>query len=150
MKLGPLQAEDTNPYRTPATDPEIVDPAPAPEAGGALGLIRVIVTDSIRYWEFMRLIFNAVLTITAILSVMWMRLEFSSVEMLAGLVGLLIVANLFYCLAYPVDVFVQLSSYRDAWRRARILPFLAGLALCAGFVLAAIYVVTPDVPGMAQ
>jgi hypothetical protein len=41
------------------------------------------------------------------------------------------VANLLYCAAYPIDVFVQLSPYRERWCRFRGTLFVLGLTLAA-------------------
>lgn len=139
MRLSGLELEDTNPYRAPASERTDAQPQPDPEPKNGLELMRMIVTDSLRYWEFMRLVFNAVLTLVVIGAVFWFGVRFTEIERLIGLAGLAILANLLYCLAYPIDVFIQLSDYRQAWRRARILLFFAGLIFAVILAVAAIF-----------
>jgi hypothetical protein len=47
--------------------------------------------------------------------------------MLAVLVMLAVLANVAYCAAYPVDVFVQMSGLRETWRSSRWVLFLIGM-----------------------
>jgi len=44
---------------------------------------------------------------------------------------LAVVANVAYCAAYLVDVFVQASGFRDGWQRARWILFAIGTAFAA-------------------
>ncbi len=46
-----------------------------------------------------------------------------------GLVIMAMLANMCYCAAYVVDVFVQLSNFRDAWRSRRWILFILGLVI---------------------
>lgn len=100
-------------------------------------LNREHVTDALRFWELARLPYN--LTLLAIVAgTMW----FSGQD-LHGWLGLAptflvlgVVANLVYCAAYPVDLLVQASDFREQWRALRWLVWGAGMTLAA--VLAAI------------
>jgi hypothetical protein len=136
--VSPVDPDDTNPYRTPESEPPAPKPEPLPKNG--LDLMRAIVTDSIRYWEFMRLIYNGVLTLVVIGSVFLFGVSFAEIERLIGLAGLAILANILYCIVYPIDVFIQLSDYRTAWRRARILVFVSGLIFASSLAVASIYI----------
>ena len=44
----------------------------------------------------------------------------------AGLIILVVVANLLYCVAYVPDVAVQFTAYRDRWKKYRFLLFVFG------------------------
>lgn len=44
---------------------------------------------------------------------------------------LAVVANVAYCAAYVVDVFAQMSSFRELWFSARWIVFVTGVAFAA-------------------
>ena len=54
-----------------------------------------------------------------------------SVDFLFSLFLLAVLANVAYCAAYIVDVFAQLSGFRDLWQRFRWVLFLVGVAFAA-------------------
>ncbi len=54
-----------------------------------------------------------------------------SVDLALGVFLLAVVANVAYCAAYLVDVFVQASGFRDVWERARWVLFAIGTAFAA-------------------
>lgn len=91
-------------------------------------------SESLRYWERRRPIYNVLLTATVVTSVaggkMW-HLAFSPAAWL-GLVFAAILANCCYCAAYPVDLALQYSEFRDGWLRKRWMLFALGcfLAVC--------------------
>lgn len=93
-----------------------------------------IVTDSIRYWEPRRLIFNAALAAVVIGTFVY-HLPSSAAERtwepVLGLLLAAVVANLLYCAAYAADIFLQLSEYQQTWRRTRWMLFVAGTVLAA-------------------
>lgn len=96
---------------------------------------RDIATDALKYWEPRRLIYNGVLaaiTVGGFVLLMPRSLETWEWPMVLLLLFLAAVANLLYCAAYIVDVFVQLSSFRDTWRRRRWALFAFGLLFAAG------------------
>lgn len=130
--------DEPNPYEAPASDPRVPSPV-EPKPKTALDLVRAIVTDSIRYWEFMRLIYNGVLTLLTVVGIVVVGIRASELIMLVGLAFLAVLANLCYCLVYPIDLFIQLSNYQEAWRKARILLFLVGLGLASSLTAAAIF-----------
>ena len=100
------------------------------------GVLREAVTDAIRYWERRRIAYNAVLTAVVLiyfgLGYPASRAEIS-IEGLLGVFLLAVVANVAYCAAYIVDIFVQMSGYRQQWRRYRPVLFAIG-ALFAGII----------------
>ena len=67
--------------------------------------LRDYATEAIRYWEPRRLFYNLFLV--------------------------LVVANVAYCAAYLVDLFVQASAFRSHWRQFRWLLFGLGSAFAA-------------------
>lgn len=100
-------------------------------------LKREHVTDALRFWELARLPYNLIL-LAIVAGTMWV-----SGQDLRGWLGLApsflvlgVIANLFYCAVYPVDLLVQASDFRAHWRALRWLVWGAGVAFAA--VLAAI------------
>jgi hypothetical protein len=95
---------------------------------------RESVTGAIRYWEPRRLVYNAVL---AAIVLIYFGIDyptsksFLSVDSVLGLFLLVVLANVAYCAAYPVDIFVCASSYRDQWRKHRWVIFMIGLLFAA-------------------
>lgn len=95
---------------------------------------RESVTAAIRYWEPRRLIYNAIL---AAVVLVYFGLNYQatkavlSLNLLLLLFLLAVLANVAYCAAYPVDIFVSSSQYRDLWRKYRWILFLLGLAFSA-------------------
>lgn len=88
-----------------------------------------IATDALRYWERHRITYNAVLVLvvaTVFLVHLAAFLDRVSVDLALALFLLAVVANVAYCAAYPVDLFVQRSGLRDAWRRRRWILLLVG------------------------
>lgn len=103
------------------------------------------ITDAIRFWERGRLLYNLALIAVSLAVLLpagldrlgWYRAG-------TGLVVLAVIANLLYCVAYPIDLFVQASDFRKSWRTARwaLLVFgtlfavmLAYLTLAGPYVL---------------
>ena len=56
-----------------------------------------------------------------------------SVDSVLFLFLLVVLANVAYCAAYVVDIFVSSSSYRDQWQNHRWIIFVIGL-LFAGVI----------------
>jgi hypothetical protein len=82
---------------------------------------REFLTDALRYWERRRWIYNAALTGTVLLEALlwrpiWPRL---TVQVVLIVFIFAVLANIAYCAAYPVDVLLQYSSLRAAWRTRR-------------------------------
>ena len=100
----------------------------APHTGSQLPPGNVL-SDAIRYWEPRRVGYNLALAAVVLgwLVVAWTRLRgLLGVEHLLALFVLAVLANVCYCAAYLVDVPVQLSAFRDGWRRRRWLLWLVG------------------------
>jgi len=96
--------------------------------------IRERVTEAIRYWEPRRLAYNAVLL--AIVGVYFYlglpnSRQMEHVNGILVLFLLAVMANVAYCAAYVVDIFAQLSGFREEWRRYRWILFAIGLSFAA-------------------
>ena len=96
--------------------------------------IREILTDALRFWEWRRLFYNLVLAGVVLLEFarQW---PFSQsvlhVQPLLVLFLLAVLANAAYCAAYLVELLVQFSEFREAWRRWRTALWLLGTAFAA-------------------
>jgi hypothetical protein len=91
---------------------------------------RESLTDAIRFWEPMRLVYNGVLA-AIVLLYFWFGYPASRAELSVNSVLFLfllaVLANVAYCAAYVVDVFAQLSGFRETWRKRRWIVFTIGL-----------------------
>jgi len=96
--------------------------------------LRESVTGAIRYWEPRRLLYYAVLAAIVLIflesTTPRQNRFFRSIPSSASLL-LVVLANVAYCAAYPVDIFVCASSYRDQWRKHRRVIFMIGLLFAA-------------------
>lgn len=94
---------------------------------------REIATDALRYWERGRIFYNLALVAatvsTAATNHIIQFLDTGSVAFSAvGLLVLIVLSNLLYCVVYPIDFFIQLSDFRESWRARRWLLLAAGTA----------------------
>lgn len=98
--------------------------------------LRESVSAAIRYWEPRRLLYNAVLA-AVVLTYFGLNYPFSrsalSVDLVLLVFLLAVLANVAYCAAYPVDIFVSASTYGEVWRRYGWIIFWIGL-LFAGTI----------------
>jgi hypothetical protein len=91
---------------------------------------REIATNAIRYWEFRRFLYNAVLAFIVFgyfCAASPKSRAALDVDRLLGLFVLAVLANLCYCAAYIVDIFAQFSGFRTAWLRWRWLLLTLGV-----------------------
>jgi hypothetical protein len=96
--------------------------------------IREYVTSAIRYWEPRRVLYNIVLA--AIVGIyFWIGWPDSKHVLTADSILVLflmaVLANVAYCAAYLVDIFAQMSDFRDAWNSARWIVFTVGTGFAA-------------------
>ena len=85
--------------------------------------------DAVRFWEWRRVAYNALLAVVVILWVALSWPHFRPAMTLQSLLFLLfaaLMANLCYCAAYLVDIPMQSSSLGGAWRRWRWTLWLLG------------------------
>ncbi len=93
-------------------------------------------TNALRYWEPRRLIYNLFL---AAVVLMYFGLKYPgsrmalSVDTILALFVLAVVANVAYCAAYAVDIFVQLSGYQALWLKYRWMLFVVGVLFASVF-----------------
>jgi len=91
---------------------------------------RDMVTDSIRYWEPRRLIYNAVLALIVLgyFFASWpasrSTVTFNGILLLFVLA---VLANICYCAAHVADIFTQFSGFRELWLRIRWMLLILGI-----------------------
>jgi hypothetical protein len=96
--------------------------------------LRDYFTDAIKFWEPRRVIYNLVL---AAIVIMYFAAGYPSskavlsIDFLLGLFLLAVAANIAYCAAYLVDVFVQASGFREVWQSSRWVLFAIGTTFAA-------------------
>jgi len=120
----------TSPSAEPGREPEAPPNVGAAERRSFAGFA----AEALRYWEPRRLLYNLVLAgvVSAHVIARWpaSRVLLERDHVLA-LFLLAVLANVPYCAAYAVDLFVQSSELRAAWRRRRWLLFAIGTAFAA-------------------
>jgi hypothetical protein len=93
-----------------------------------------LVADALRYWEPRRIVYNALLAVIVLgyFFAGWPASKsFLTLNGILWMFFLAVLANVCYCAAYVVDLFVQLSPLRGSWTRLRWILFLVGLAFAA-------------------
>jgi hypothetical protein len=93
-----------------------------------------LAADALRYWEPRRIVYNVVLlaVVCAHFYAVWpISQALLRWDLLFVFVGLAVLANIAYCAAYVVDLFVQFSGLRSEWARWRWVVMLAGTAFAA-------------------
>lgn len=101
-------------------------------------LSREHITDALRFWELGRIPYNVALAALVLLAIgPSLFASATSWESWAPFrpifLILAVLANVLYCAAYPVDLFVQASDFRDGWRKWRWALWLIGTALALAF-----------------
>ena len=107
--------------------------AGSPPAGDGPAL-RALLDDALRYWEPRRILYNLGLAgvVLAWVALTWPHFRPAlTLQALALLFVLAVLANVCYCAAYLVDLPLQYSSFRASWRRRRFVLWLAGMLLAA-------------------
>jgi hypothetical protein len=96
--------------------------------------LRDYATDAIKFWERWRLLYNLALTciVAAYFVAGYPNSKAAlSLNFVLSLFLLAVVANIAYCAAYLVDIFAQMSGFREVWQRARWLLFVIGTTFAA-------------------
>ncbi len=104
------------------------------ESPTTASLVTDAATNGIRYWEPRRLVYNGVLlAVVVVYFIVGLPASRQAFSVNVGLMlfHLAVIANVLYCFAYVPDIFVQLSSLRDAWLRSRWILLLIGTAFAA-------------------
>jgi hypothetical protein len=108
---------------------------PAPAGGDAIRpRFGELASDALRYWEPRRALYNAAL-LAVVCAHFWAgwpatKALLTRDEMFLFF-GLAVLANIAYCTAYAVDLFVQFSGSRATWARWRWSVLLVGTAFAA-------------------
>ena len=87
-------------------------------------------SDSIRFGERARIIYNLVLAIIVVINffLSWPRSKaLLTLNMAEGIFILAVFANIAYSTAYVADIFVQFSGLWKSWTRFRWVLFIVGL-----------------------
>jgi hypothetical protein len=96
--------------------------------------IREYITEAIRYWEPRRVVYNVVL-VGVVGVYFWLGWPASqhilTADTILVLFLLAVLANVAYCAAYLVDIFAQMSNFREAWNAARWIVFVIGTVFAA-------------------
>ncbi len=99
--------------------------------------LREILTNAVRFWERVRIGYNAVLAVVFV-TVYFYNLPGSSsaisVTAVERVFMAAFMANFFYSFAYLPDIFVQLSGFRDRWLKLRWGLFGIGLVFASIWV----------------
>lgn len=94
-----------------------------------LGPLRTLFADAIRFWELRRIAYNLVLSafVVAWIVATWPHFRPAmTLHSLLLLSILALIANLFYCAAYLIDIPMQSSPLGALWRRRRWVLWLVG------------------------
>src|ERR1700722_2173027 len=97
-------------------------------------LFRESLTNSIRYWEKMRIAYNLVLLLVVAGCFAWNYSAPGSkltVNVFMSMILCAILLNVLYCSAYIVDVMVQMTEFRDRWGNLRWVLFSVGATFAA-------------------
>lgn len=98
------------------------------------------VTDALRFWERGRILYNVALTAVVIAGFALSGADWREwLPRAPGLFVFAVAANILYCAAYPVDLFVQASDFRERWRAMRWMLWLSGAALATVLAAGVLY-----------
>ncbi|HEV2102567.1 MAG TPA: hypothetical protein VGR58_07285 [Candidatus Acidoferrum sp.] len=103
-----------------------------PHPNASLPSFRLLIGDSLRFWELRRLLYNFVLlaVVVAWVAGTWPHFRpMMEVHSLLLLAILALLANACYCAAYIVDLPMLYSAVGERWRRRRWTLWLAGTLL---------------------
>ena len=95
---------------------------------------REAVADALRYWEPRRAIYNLALAavVAGHFAAAWPgSTAMLTLDLVLGLFFLAVLANVCYCAAYAVDLFVQLSGLQGFRAKGRVAVLIVGTAFGA-------------------
>ena len=99
------------------------------------------VASALRFWEPMRIVYNVALGLVVLGHLFALGAEAESrlsIDLGLSLFILAVLANVLYCAAYPIDLFVRVSGLEDHWKWGRVAVLLVGTlfgCVLAHFVL---------------
>ena len=97
-------------------------------------LFRESLTNAIRYWEKMRIVYNVILLLVVAGCFAWNYSAVGSklsVNLFLSIILCGILLNVLYCSAYIVDLLVQMSEFRERWGKLRWVLFSVGATFAA-------------------
>ena len=89
----------------------------------------ICVAEALLFWEPRRVYYNIALAAVVVVHVLinmpaaWAAVTFDA---MCGLFMLAVIANVLYCAAYVVDLFVRISGLRDQWKVGRMILLIVG------------------------
>lgn len=95
---------------------------------------RDILTESLRYWERMRVVYNLILGSIVIACFVFFypnSLPLLTLKGITEIMGMCVIANILFCAAYPIDVVIQYSHFRSKWTWYRLGVFSFGLVFAS-------------------
>lgn len=96
--------------------------------------MKEIFSDAIKYWEKKRILYNiglAVIVLIYFIAGLPGSINVIDFNWALILIVLALIANVLYCFAYFVDVYVQFSEYAEIWKKYRWILFVIGFCLAA-------------------
>jgi hypothetical protein len=96
-------------------------------------MARTMITDALRFWELGRIPYNLILLTIVVATVGPQAMSALPLNAWGLLAVLGVIANMLYCAAYPVDLFLQVSAWREGWRQTRMALWLVGMFVAAWF-----------------
>ena len=103
--------------------------------------LRELASDALKYWERRRILYNLLLAAIVLVYFVadWpVSKQVLSFNPLLVLFTFAVVANIFYCAVYILDVFVQMSAFREQRNRWRFVVLWVGF-IFAQFVAMAFF-----------
>jgi hypothetical protein len=97
-------------------------------------LFRESLSNAIRYWEKMRIVYNVVLLLVVAGCFAWNYSAVGSklsVNVFLSMIFCAILLNVLYCAAYILDVLVQMTDFRELWTKFRWGLFAIGALFAA-------------------
>jgi hypothetical protein len=89
---------------------------------------RALVVEAVRYWEPRRLVYNLALSVVVIGNALLLGPTFWSQReyLIPFLTRAALLANICYCAAYPIDLFLEAPERGGVWPRRRWVLFTSG------------------------
>ena len=100
---------------------------------------RAVFLDALRFWETGRFGYNGVLAAILLMVASFGDAWETIAQNFGAVVGLGVIANLLYCLAYPVDLIAQATPARLSWRRWRWVAWCLGTGFAALLAMVAAF-----------
>jgi hypothetical protein len=92
---------------------------------------RAVFLDAVRFWETGRLGYNGVLALVLLIVASYGDAWETIAKEFGLVIGLGVMANLLYCVAYPIDFVIQATPARAIWRQWRWIAWCAGTGFAA-------------------